>query len=88
MREPVRIYDPAEPVTITLTWEEWRDVLHWMEHRADHHKNKRAEVLANIRDPAMRAERAAEHERAAERAERLIKAIEAELYPAPPPKEE
>ena len=87
MQQP-KLYDPAEPVTVTLTREEWRDVLHWAEYGADHHKAKRVEVLANIRDPAMRAERAAEHERAAERAENLIKAIEAALYPAPPPKEE
>lgn len=87
MQKP-KLYDPAEPVTITLTCEEWRDVLHWAEYGGDYHKNKRAEVLENIRDPAMRAERAAEHERAAERAEHLIKAIEAELYPAPPPRSE
>lgn len=81
MQQPVKLYDPLEPVIITLTQEEWSTVLGWLEFGRDYHKAKREEVLANIKDPAMRAEWSANHERGSEEAEHLIKTIEAVLHP-------
>lgn len=80
-----KTYNPAEPVAITLTMEEWQTVLHWLEEGTGHHMCKRAEVLANCKDHRIAAKLVAAHETAAAEAENVRKIIEATLYPAPSP---
>lgn len=82
--DDMRAYNPAEPVTITLTREEWDTVLGWLEFATDYHTAKKYEWLAVCNDPKLGAAKAAEHERAAAETESLCKIIEAQLYPAPP----
>lgn len=77
-------YNPAEPVAITLTMEQWQTVLHWLQYGADYHDAKRHEWLAVCNDKRMAAAKAAEHEKAAAKAESLCKIIEAQIYPPPP----
>lgn len=77
-------YNPAEPLAITLTMEQWQTVRHWLQYGADYHMCKKAEVLANCKDHHMAAQLVAGHETAAAQAETVCKIIEATIYPAPP----
>ena len=86
--EAEKKYNPAEPVAVTLTAEQWQTVQHWLQYGADYHMAKRAEVLANCKDHRMAAKMVAEHETAAAAAENVRKIIEATLHPAPPPETE
>lgn len=72
-------YTSAEPVTITLTMEQWELIRHWLQYGTDYHKAKRAEWLAVCNDPKLGAAKAAEHEKAAAEAETLRKIIEAAI---------
>lgn len=83
-----KTYNPQEPAAITLAWEDWDTVLHWLAYGADYHDAKKWECLGNIKDQATAGRQAAEHEKAAAEAERLCKIIEATLYPEPPPETE
>lgn len=86
--EQVKVYDPQEPVAVTLTREEWGTVLHCIQASADFHRCKKAETLANMKGSQMSAHMMTEHERAAAERERLYNAIEGVLIPAPPPETE
>lgn len=83
-----KVYDPAEPVTITMPRKDWETVQHWLQYGADYHHCKKAETLANIKDGAMAAQMMAGHEAGAERAESVWKIIEAVLIPTAPPETE
>ena len=83
MTAPAKMYDPQEPMAITLTMEQWQIVQHWLQYGADYHNCKRAEVLANCKDHRMAAQLVAEHETAAAQAETVCKIIEAAVCPAP-----
>lgn len=72
-------YNPAEPVAITLTMEQWQTVQHWLQYGTDYHMAKRAEALANCKDHRMAAKLVAEHETAAAQAENVCKIIEAAI---------
>ena len=71
-----KTYNPAEPVAITLTMEQWQTVRHWLQYCADYHKCKKAEVLANCKDHHTAAQLVAGHETAAAQAETVCKIIE------------
>ncbi len=79
-----KTHDPQELVVITLPWEDWQTVLHWLTYGADYHHAKMQEWMASCVDKRMAATKAAEHEVEAIKAESLAKIIEAALYPAPP----
>ena len=82
--DDIKTYNPAEPVAITLTMEQWQTVQHWLQYGADYHNCKKAEALANCKDHRMAAQLVAEHETVAAQAETVWKIIEATLCPAPP----
>lgn len=86
--EPEKVYNPQEPVAITLTKEQWGKVLNCITNDMDYHKAKRWECIANIKSEELAAEWAAIHEKEAAKAESLIKTIEGFLYPAPEPETE
>lgn len=79
-----KIYNPAEPVTITLPLEQWQTVLHWLQYGAEYHNAKIHECLANCKDGRLAAKWAAVHEKAEANAKTVYKIIEAAVYPAPP----
>ena len=81
-------YNPAEPVAVTLTAEQWLTVQHWLDYGRCYHDAKKWECLCNIKDKATAGRQAAEHEKAGAEAERLYKSSEGVLYPAPPPETE
>ena len=72
----MKAYSPEEPVTITLTMEQWDTVLGWLEYGTDYHTAKKYEWLAVCNDKHMAAQQAAQHEKAAAEAETLRKIIE------------
>lgn len=79
-----KLYNPAEPITITLTMEQWQTVRHWLKSGTDYHRAKKYEFLAYCKDKPTAAQLAAQHEKAAAEAEALRKIIEAIIEPAPP----
>ena len=81
-------YNPAEPVAVTLTPEEWETVLHWLDYGASYNNAKQWEWRASCKDKRMAAEIVAEHEAAEAKARNLHKIIEGVLHPAPPPETE
>jgi hypothetical protein len=88
MIELEKMYNPAEPATITLPMEQWQTVLHWLQCGADYHNAKMHEWLAVCHDKEMGAKIAAEHERAGAMAQALRKSIEEMLWPSPKPETE
>ncbi len=77
---PEKTFNPQEPVTIPLTWEQWQTVLYWLTYGSGYSRAKMAEWIANCADKKMGAEKAALHEKTAIEAETLHKIIETELY--------
>lgn len=75
-----KAFSPQEPVTITLTREQWQTVLYWLTYGSGYSRAKMAEWIANCADKKMAAENAALHEKTAIEAEMLYKIIETELY--------
>ena len=71
-----KTYNPAEPVTITLSMEQWQTVLHWLQYGADYHNAKRQESLANCKDGHLAAKWAAIHEKAEASAKEVCKIID------------
>lgn len=84
---PEKVYNPAEPITITLTWEQWGIVLHWLQYGKNYHDAEKWEWLAACADRQLAAEMAAIHERNAAIAGALHKIIEDILCPPPKPPE-
>lgn len=80
---PEKIHDPQEPVAITLPWEDWQTVLHWIQYGSDYHTCKTHEVLGNCADKQLAGRMAREHQLEAENAKRLAKIIEAAMIPNP-----
>lgn len=81
---PDKEYNPQEPVTITLTMEQWDTVRHWLQYGTDYHRAKVKEWLAVCNDKQMGGRIAAQHEKAAAEAEAVYKIVDAALYPQPP----
>lgn len=86
--ESKKLYDPDEPVAITLTVREWETVRHWLEYGGDYHAAKKWECLGNIHDQALAHKMAADHEKEGAKAERLAKIIEDTLCPPQQPQTE
>jgi hypothetical protein len=85
---PEKEHNPQEPVAITLTMEQWDDVLHWLTYGGDYHRAKMQEWLHNCVDKKMARTKAAEHQKAAAVADNLRKIIEETLRPTPKPETE
>ena len=82
--EPVKEYDPQEPVTITMTREQWDTVAGWLEYGTDYHHAKMTQWLACCKDKDMAGQKAAEHQREMEKAKNLHQIVETALEPPAP----
>lgn len=71
-----KLYDPREPVSITLPMEQWRTVLSWMDYGRCYHDAKKWECMCNIKDKATAGRMSADHEKAGEEADRIYKIID------------
>lgn len=74
-----KTHDPQELAAITLTLEEWRTVLHWLQYGADYHDAKKQEWLSVCHNKEMGAAKAAQHEKESKEAAALHKIIEAAI---------
>lgn len=86
--QPVKQYNPLGSITITLSWEQWDTVLHWLQYGADYHDAKKHEWLCNCVDKRMAGQKASEHDKAAAEAAALHKLIEQTIFPPQTPKTE
>lgn len=77
--DAIKVYNPAEPVAITLPLEQWQIVLHWLQYGADYHDAKMHEWLAVCHNKEMGASKAAQHEKESKEAATLHKIIEAAI---------
>ncbi|MGM9626962.1 MAG: hypothetical protein ACI3V4_02560 [Faecousia sp.] len=72
----VKIYDPQEPVSVTMTREQWDTVRRWITYGVDQNKNSAYWWANCCSNKDMGAETAASYERAVTKLEGLIKIID------------
>lgn len=85
MTEPAKVYDPMEPVAITLTRRQWQTVQWALEYNRDVEKASAYQWEHCCSDPILGAETAKPRKETVARLEIILQAIAAVIEPQPAP---